>query len=310
MNNNIQAAHTGIFMYGANAPQIIANQIGDWRHMGMNFSGNRGAAKIERNDISGSGYYALNVSNHQSGDARLAIATNHLRCASTGWAYSLNLDSSVNVDVFFNTIVMASSSSSAVAFGQSSTSTGLSFANNLVRGGSSYAAVFASLASLLRRDHNLFFTNGGAAVRLGVTNISNLPAWIGATGDNSSLFADPQLVGDGYTWPVGSPVWNAGIEIPGFAYDIAANLRDNPDIGCWEYAVMGLGTPSNLLIAIDSVSSEVVLSWDPVAGATSYKVWYAPSPDSASWNYVSVSVPSARLAATSTQRFYKVTAVN
>jgi len=310
MGNSIQGASTGIFIYAANAPQIIANQIGTWRNMGVNFSGNRGAARIERNDISGSGYYALNVSNHQSGDTRPTIATNHLRCASTGWAYSLNLDSSVNVDVFFNTIVMASLSSSAVAFGQSSSSTGLSFANNLVRGGGSYAAVFASLGTLSRLDHNLFFTNSGAAVRLGVTDISNLAAWIGATGDNSSLFADPQIVADGYTWPVGSPVWNAGIEIPGFAYDITANLRDNPDIGCWEYAVMGIETPVNLQISIDPVSSEVLLSWDPVAGASSYNVWYAASPDAASWSFVNVNDPSARLAASSTQRFYKVTAVN
>ncbi|HNZ06890.1 MAG TPA: hypothetical protein PKI63_03770, partial [Candidatus Cloacimonadota bacterium] len=83
-----------------------------------------------------------------------------------------------------------------------------------------------------------------------------------------------------------------------------------PDIGCWEYAVMGIETPVNLQISIDPVSSEVLLSWDPVAGASSYNVWYAASPDAASWSFVNVNDPSARLAASSTQRFYKVTAVN
>jgi hypothetical protein len=186
----------------------------------------------------------------------------------------------------------------------------MSFVNNIVRGGSTYAAVFGSQASLLRKDHNLFFSNGSVAVRLGNTDIANLAAWTAATSDFSSIFADPLLAEGSYTWPVGAPAYNAAIVIPGFDYDMNATLRDNPDMGCWEYAFMGLETPSNLLISRDPATGEILLSWDAVAGATSYKVWYASSPDAANWSFVNVTQPSARLSGSAGLRFYKVTALN
>jgi len=309
LDNEISGSYYGVNLYNLPAPVLNANQISSFRHTGINMSSNRGAAQIKRNSVSGNGYYALYFSNHSAGAQRTVVATNYLSCVSTGWGYAMQLSGSPDVDVYFNTIRMQSPSSDAYGFYHSGSS-GLNFACNLAHGSSSYAAVFSTPASVQRKDHNLFYSISGNAVKYGSTDINNLSAWSDATSDLTCLFADPLLAAESYSFPMNSPAINAATVIDGLEWDILANWRDNPDIGCWEYAVMGIETPVNLQISIDPVSSEVLLSWDPVAGATSYKVWYAASPDAANWSFVNVNVPNARLAAGSNLRFYKVTAVN
>lgn len=310
LSNTLSGNYIGMHIYNLPAPVLIANQINAFKHTGINFISNRGAAQIKRNSVKGTGYYALSFNSHTAGAQRAVVATNYLSCNSTGWGYAMLLDGSPDVDVYFNTIRMLSSSSSAYGFYHSGNSSGLHFACNLAQGSSSYAAVFSTPSYLLRKDHNLFYSAGGAAVKYGSTDINTLSAWNASTGDFSSVFADPMLAADGYSFSMNSPALNTGTVIDGHEWDIDGNWRDNPDIGCWEYAVIGLGTPQNLNISIDPATSEVLLNWDPVAGATSYKVWYAASPDAAIWSFVSVSAPSARLSGSTNLRFYKITALN
>jgi hypothetical protein len=309
LDNSISGSYYGVNLYNLPAPVLNANQISSFRHTGINMSSNRGAAQIKRNSISGTGYYALYFNNHSAGTQRTVVATNYLSCVSTGWGYAMQLSGSPDVDVYFNTIRMQSPSSDAYGFYHSGSS-GLNFACNLAQSSSSYAAVFSTPANLQRKDHNLFYSATGNAVQYGGTNINNLSGWTASTSDASCVFADPLLAAGSYSFPMNSPAINAATVIDGHEWDIVANWRDNPDIGCWEYAVLGLEIPANLSIGIDPASNEAVLNWDPVPGATSYKVWYASSPDAESWSYVIVDQNNARLAAGATQRFYKVSAQN
>jgi hypothetical protein len=214
------------------------------------------------------------------------------------------------VDVCFNTFRIVSPNASAHGFYQGGGSSGLNFACNLVRGSSSYAAVFSTPSHLQLKFYNLFFSDGGPAVNYGGTGIAGLAAWTAATGDASCVFADPLLEADGYGFSLDSPARNAATVLPGHEWDILANWRDIPDIGCWEYTGSQLDTPSNLSIGFDPASSEVILAWDAVPGATSYKVWFAASPDAPVWDCVVVNQASARLAAEAGPRFYRITAQN
>lgn len=310
LSNSISGNYYGVTMYNLAAPILIANQVSSFRHTGINFNANSGAAQIRRNSVKGNGYYALYFGSHAAGTQRAVVATNYLSCVSTGWGYTMQLNSSPDVDLYFNTFRMLSPNSSAYGFYHTGASSGLNFACNLVQGLASYAAVFSTPSYLQRKDHNLFFSATGSAVQYGSSNINNLSAWTSATSDLSCLFADPLLDADSYSFPMNSPAINAASVIDGYEWDILANLRDNPDIGCWEYVALGLETPANLHISRDPATGEILLNWDAVAGATSYKVWYAASPDASSWSYVSVPGNNARLSAGAKLRFYKVTAAN
>lgn len=310
MGNSITGSYYGVAAYYQVAPILIGNSITGWRHTGINFSYIHGAARIERNTVKGNGFYGMLVTNYTPAAARMRVATNYFSCTATSWGYAMQMDNCQSTDVYFNTFRAISPSNSAYGFYQTGDCNGLSFVNNLARGSAGYAAVFPTPSYLLRRDHNLFYTSSGAAVKWGNTDINTFGAWMTSSGDNTSIFADPLLNEDSYTFPLASPAYNAATVIDGYQWDILANYRDNPDIGCWEYTGTTLATPQNISISMDPATLEVLLGWDAVPGATSYTVYYAATPDAVTWMSTTVSTPGARLSSSAVQRFYKVRASN
>lgn len=73
------------------------------------------------------------------------------------------------------------------------------------------------------------------------SNITNLPAWISATGqDSNSISGDPKFISDAdlhIDTTVYSPLRNAGVNIPGITIDFDGNTRSatTPDIGADEF---------------------------------------------------------------------------
>jgi len=310
LSNTSSGNYIGITLQYTTAPVVNANLVSGWRYAGIICANNRGAAMIRRNNVSGTGNYAMLMNNHTALSARPSVATNYFRCAPSSWGYALQMESCPDVDVYFNTFRVESASSSAYGFYQTGNCSGLYYANNLARGASSYAAVFSTPSWLLRKDHNLFYSQTGPAVRYGSTDIATLSAWTAASGDASSIFADPLLSAESYSFPPASPARNAGTVIDGLQYDILANWRDNPDIGCWEYTGGTLAAPNGLAISIDPATQEILLDWNAVSGAAFYTVYYADTPNPSNWLSFTVSATNARVSGGSGQKFFKVTASN
>lgn len=311
--NTVNSAHTGIALYSVSNPQVIANRITDWRNTGINMNSCRGAAELSRNKVNGSGYYALNIGHHVPGTDRVSISNNFLRYASNNWGYAMLVDNTPNMDICFNTMVAASPNSGAYAYAQANNCADMNFVNNIVQASGTYAAVFNNLAYLTRRDHNLFFSNTGAAVNLGGANISNLAAWTSSTGDSSSIFANPLLQNDGFELTATSPARYAGIMMTGIDIDIQGSYRNNPpSIGCRESNISSLDTPQNIAMSINAATSSITLSWDAVDGAGMYRIYTALDPLAVDWDMVPDALTGQTQITISllpgTHRFYRVQA--
>jgi parallel beta-helix repeat protein len=75
----------------------------------------------------------------------------------------------------------------------------------------------------------------------------------------------------------------------------------------------GATAPVNFRIAIDKVTSEVVLTWTAVPGASSYRLYLSPTLDASVWGVMSVTAASPettiRVPLSWDYRFFKVTAI-
>lgn len=309
-DTTINNPYTGIHALYANNAELSDNSINSFRYMGLNLSYGKNNLKIERNRIMGSGVQALLISQHTSGVSSPLIANNFLQINSASQCSALVLESSNALRLYFNTISNRSSNSASVALYLSSGVNQADMRNNILFANGGKALHITTLASLNSLDHNLFYSAANTAINNNGSLINSLGAWTAATGDNSSIFANPLLTDDSYTLASNSPAINAGIDLAGFAADINGQVRSLSDIGCFEYFGTFLNTPANLQISYDEVNNEIVLSWNEVSGATAYKVYYASTPDALAWSILQVSNPEARFIAGSNAKFFKVTAIN
>jgi hypothetical protein len=307
-DNTINNAYYGISVYYGNAPNIIDNTITSYRNRAVLMGNNKDDLLFMRNRITGSGYQAVYLYQHTAGSP--TIANNYIQNGSLSGSYVLTLETAPNCKVLHNTLVNQSTNSSSYAFTQSSGATQLDLRNNICLAASGIAAYLQNMASISSLDHNLFYSNGTVQVVLNGANINSLAAWTSATGDNTAIFGNPQLVEGGYELLSNSPAINAGVAIAGFGFDIDNRLRNLPDMGCSEYDSSFLNSPVNLQISHDYLTGETVLSWNHVSGATAYKVFYATDPNATNWNFLQVSGNSARIPESSSRKFFKISAIN
>lgn len=306
--NNFINNYTAINALYANSATIQDNAITAYRSRGIYLAYGKGDLQVLRNQISGSGINAFYLTQHSEGSP--IIANNYMTNSSLTGNSTLVLESTSNCTVFHNTLVNASSYSSSAAFYQSSGVSGLQLINNLCTATNGKGAVLQNLASLSSYDHNLFYSSLAEDATLNGTAVNNLSQWTTLTGDATCVFADPLLNGDSYQLLAASPAINAGISLPGFAYDLEGNLRENPDLGCYEYHSDFLDSPTNLQIAFDALSNELVLSWNAVDGATSYLVYSADNPEMESAVSNATSETSLRIPASQALRFFRVSSSN
>lgn len=306
--NTFHNAYTAINALYANAARIEDNYISAYRSRGIYLAYGKGNLQLLRNRVSGSGSNACYLTQHSDGNP--IIANNYMANSNLNGNSTLVLESTANCKVYFNSLINSSNYSSSAAFYQSGGVDQLQFVNNICTAINGKAAVFQNPSTLLRYDHNLFYSSLGSAVTFNGSNLNSLTQWSALTGDNSCVFADPLLNGDSYDLLPSSPAINAGTELAGFGYDIEGILRVQPDLGCREFNSAGLNSPTNLQISFDEATHELLLSWNAVSGATFYRVYSADNPEMTGETFVSVNATSLRFPASQLHRFYRVSAAN
>jgi hypothetical protein len=135
----------------------------------------------------------------------------------------------------------------------------------------------------------------------------DITAYQSATMDNNSLYADPLLQTGEYALQSGSEAIDAGVLLPDVLVDIEGNLRNLPDIGCYEYINPALIIPQNVRIVPSA--GYYTLVWDEVPGAASYIVYCGNNPDAASWQAIPVQNTYIFLDMEPSATFFKVSAV-
>ncbi|MCK9309143.1 MAG: right-handed parallel beta-helix repeat-containing protein, partial [Candidatus Cloacimonetes bacterium] len=309
-NNTLTNVATAISLSNLSAPEVVGNTVDNFRSTGI-YANNCSDLFISANTITGNGNSGINLNNLRAGIAVHKVFNNYVR-TGVSTPSSLNLTNSPNVQVFYNTLVIANPSTNSQAFIQNASSAGLEFRNNICKAAGGYAAKFNQLSDLTARDHNLYYSTGATTVLLGSTPINSSLVWNQNTGDQYSRFADPLLDGDTYNLTAGSPARNAGISISVVTSDITGILRgDSPDLGCKECVLSTLDTPQNIGINVNDVAHTVTLSWATVAGAGAYRVQTADDPYATVWTNVPNSTTgqlSITLPLSSTGKFFRIIA--
>ena len=247
----------------------------------------------------------INISASYISTGRQDIFNNYVQCAGVN---AVSLYRSANARLYHNTLVISSTSLSSSAFTQLSQCPGLDAQNNIFVAAAGHSAIFNNLADIASLNNNIYDSSSGIPVKLGGVNLEDYSAYYTATSDMSSLFANPLLIQNSYQLAANSPAIDAAVLIPELETDILGTLRISPDIGCYEYIVLALDSPQNLRFI--HTDNGISLIWDEVAGADSYKVFYADDPQTTEWEYVIISGTEYHILPSSKHRFYKVTAVS
>ena len=157
-------------------------------------------------------------------------------------------------------------------------------------------------ASMSFNDHNLFTTT---VVRGGNNNILGDPAFVDAENGDFRLTS-------------GSPAINAGMVVtePLIAVDRAGTpvpQGDAPDIGAFEYVPEMAGVPAFPTgVQANPRELAVIVSWDPVDGATGYEVWRRTGAETEATRVATTDTPGFTDTDLTDGEFYlyQITAVN
>jgi hypothetical protein len=183
--------------------------------------------------------------------------------------------------------------------------------------GKHYAISWTNIVyTTLLMNRNDYFAGGNGGI-LGLwtsTPETTIAAWrLASTQDANSIDTNPSFsFGAAYLRPyTSSTVFSIGVPITGITDDILDGIRSVslPTLGAYETGVAGgaLTTPTNLHIAL--VGSSKVLTWNAVAGATGYRVYWTINPTVPSWTILaSPSTNSYTDTGSNAYRFYCVSA--
>lgn len=288
---------------------ICDNSISSYRGYGIYLSSPEGEIDISRNSITGNGNNAIQIISNSGSEPYLLLTNNYLSNSSAASGSTIFLQN-CTPKLYHNSIVRTGSTNAASALYFGSAISSCEIVNNIFSSTSGYAAYLGSLGSFSRFDHNLFFRSGSAAVNVNGNAVINLSQWTSATGDNSCLFTNPLLLDASYELQSGSPAINAGVVLDGVPADILGRLRILPDLGCREFDAATLGSPTNVQISYNPSGNQLILSWDPVSGASSYRIYSSADPYSFGSSYLTATGTSVSIPVSAGLRFFKVSAVN
>lgn len=157
-----------------------------------------------------------------------------------------------SADIDFNSMLFAAIASTGAQYGvKDSSSAPVVVRNNIFRTTDPTHAVWylAQFGSALQSDHNLFDNStGGSSLfsigRIGGVSYPSLAQWQSASGqDLQSIAGVAGFVAttDLHLITTSAAASGAGVYLPNIPYDFDGELRDtSPDIGCDEYAYLGL----------------------------------------------------------------------
>ncbi len=310
--NTIVNPYTGIQISYMSAPKTNENTINSFKYMGITQNNGISNAEIKENKITGNGYSGISLNGFGTTGGTQSIVNNYVQTGANV-QYSVNLENVPNAKMYYNTFVNTYTGSDGAAFRQGASCSELAFMDNICKAGASSAAIFSQLFDFESQKwtHNLYYSTGIQAVKLGSTIINSSYWWNQNTGDQYSIFADPMLNGSTYELLSSSPAINAGTAISGINTDIAGSFRNTPDMGCYEYTLLTLTAPQNLQIAINNETGIISLIWNSVSGAGAYRVYMNNSPEPGAW-YSTVVIATTTIGIPVSQgyKFFKVTALS
>ncbi len=184
-------------------------------------------------------------------------------------------------NVYFNTFVTTSSSTSAYGF-YVNDPVNLDIQNNVFYSEGSYAFYSpddVSTATNVTVDYNLYYTNSSDLIYNSFSNIhTDLAAWQAANSslNVNSVQGDPVFVDITSNWRLlGLPANNAGTPIGGITTDIDGDPRSatTPDIGADEFMPATCFPSSNMIAPVTGPDS-IVVNWVGGAGTANFNIEY------------------------------------
>ncbi|MDI3504600.1 MAG: hypothetical protein PWP64_1536 [Candidatus Cloacimonadota bacterium] len=301
-NNNIDQTNIGFSLAQMAEAQILSNVI----HSSSNALSisNINSLLLDGNELCSATDYAVYISPISQSTGSQDYFNNYMRSSGTSALYFYRTP---NVRMYHNTVVSTSTNSNHTAFSHGNQSEGLDARNNIFVAASGIAAAFNSFGDIGTLSNNIYYSASGIPVKLGGESLMDITAYQSATMDNNSLYADPLLQTGEYALQSGSEAIDAGVLLPDVLVDIEGNLRNLPDIGCYEYINPALIIPQNVRIVPSA--GYYTLVWDEVPGAASYIVYCGNNPDAASWQAIPVQNTYIFLDMEPSATFFKVSAV-
>lgn len=303
--NSINNAHTGLYLDQIGAVDVFSNEISA-RDKGLHL-GSINTARIRGNQmITSGGNYVVY---HNSGTLTTGtqeIYNNYFR--GVAMQDVIYLSRVQNAKIYHNTIINASSFAASRGLNHAGQNSGLDIRNNIVMANGGIAARYYNTADITALIANIYYSTSGVPVMLNTTPIADMATYQNTFGDVSSLYTDPMLEANSFVLQNGSPAINAGVALTEVPFDINGTLREQSDIGCYEYILLALDSPEN--VRIITVDGGLQLTWDPVPGADLYTIYFADTPDATHWDAISMPGTVMNLNPTVNARFFKVKAIS
>jgi len=253
MNTIKNVYYYGLYVNQSIAPIITKNSI-EARTTGSAFttsayglylSATDSATVITKNRIKNVGLYGMYFTGCNSTAEPILIANNMIGggFSSTSTPYGFYIASSSNLNIVYNSINVNSGTGRPINL--LSTVSQAKVLNNsfaYTGTGNSYAAYYASTASLAAHDYNNYYVNnsnifvyyGAAVANLAALQAVNMPA----DNDLNSKVGNPNYSTPTLLYPTGTQLWNSGTPLADVTDDIDGLLRSTtaPCIGAVEYA--------------------------------------------------------------------------
>ncbi len=304
INNTMNNVYMGIKGYYWLDSAVMNNHLNGCRGYGMHIE-DSDQLEIANNVVYSTGSIGILLDDILNTEHEQMIYNNYIEMSGTT-SCALRLQDTVNANVVFNTLRMNTTYGNSVGFQQLYGCPGLVWVNNIVKGGMIAPVELNNMSDVAEIHHNLTHSDGAFA-RIDGTDITTISGYQDATGDVTTLLMDPGL-GEGYYTVEGSNAIDSGVTFDGIEYDIDGTLRTDPDRGCWEYTILGLDSPQNVVLSVDDANGMINISWDAVTGAGAYRVYMNTAPTADGWATQTVTGTSVQIPIASGYHYFKITA--
>lgn len=235
-------------------------------------------------DLSGSVAYGIYAATFQP-NSMVWIYNNMISQWNGGVCQSIVVRQNSSAGVHFNSLYMNESPTATSYYGiGGGEAANISISNNILYSDAVSDPVYAiAMGSLVTftTDHNCFY---GTGAQYTVSNLfgnlyPTLASWQATGRDLNSVYGNPGYMSatdlhlDGYNTVCDA----AGVPVSGMQKDIDLEIRDplTPDIGADEFVLLLI---DDLVINRIGTTNDIQLTWSPLPGAVSYKIYRHTDP--------------------------------
>nr|BAM15187.2 hypothetical protein [uncultured microorganism] len=249
--NTVNDAHFhSIYLEYHEAPFIIENTVqsnSTADQISIYVSNTSGGLTLIKNHVSSNDGNALRLTNIQGSLGNPNLVSNNF-LESDGANRAIYISNATYLQFYHNSVW---NQNMGAAFEYVSSGSENKLVNNIFQSGTGKALHISTTSAFTELNYNNLYTQGANVGRWGNTNISDLSAWQGASGQAAnSLTVDPQFLSAIDLTPQTEALANNGTDLISVVLDdINGNLRTLPvSIGAVEYVAL-----SGLDLAIDAI---------------------------------------------------------